>query len=241
MLSHLGAALPSLVKAKYDAAKASSELIYSPTELSIIRTSSGVPVGTPITGKAVCFPTLSSFQFQLRYCPSLMKKPLPRLDSLATKTLKKPDPFESPPSDLLIAEIPRRSPTHTIVLNKFPIIEQHFILATKSFKEQTDPLEQDDLMATYSCIKAWNSSASNDLERRLYAFFNSGDHSGASQPHRHIQFLPVECMRDGQGSYEWDVLMDSILLPEDEASKICVLSLLIPSVLHVLFESLTKD
>lgn len=42
-------------------------------------------------------------------------------------------------------------------------------------------------------------------------FFNGGEHSGASQPHRHLQLLPVERMKDGlaEGS-KWDVLADSI-------------------------------
>lgn len=44
---------------------------------------------------------------------------------------------------------------------------------------------------------------------QLFAFFNSGKHSGASQPHRHIQFLPVEEMVDdanpGKG---WRLLLE---------------------------------
>lgn len=45
----------------------------------------------------------------------------------------------------------------------------------------------------------------------LFAFFNSGDASGASQPHRHIQLLPVQRMRDGLGAGErWDVLARSL-------------------------------
>ncbi len=46
MLLGLSEALPSLVDAKFKAAKASSSLLFSPTELSIIRTSSGIPVRT---------------------------------------------------------------------------------------------------------------------------------------------------------------------------------------------------
>jgi ATP adenylyltransferase len=41
----LSEALLSLVKAKFEAAKASSSLLFSPSELAIIRTSTGVPVG----------------------------------------------------------------------------------------------------------------------------------------------------------------------------------------------------
>ena len=41
-------------------------------------------------------------------------------------------------------------------------------------------------------------------------FFNSGEHSGASQPHRHLQLLGVERMREGLegegGGKEWGVI-----------------------------------
>lgn len=44
MLLGLTDALPALVEAKYKAAKAAASLIFSPTELAVIRTTSGVPV-----------------------------------------------------------------------------------------------------------------------------------------------------------------------------------------------------
>jgi ATP adenylyltransferase len=95
-------------------------------------------------------------------------------------------------------------------LNKFPIIAEHFILATKSNKKQKHELEQDDLEATYACLKAWQDGTGSK-QKRLFAFFNSGEHSGASQPHRHLQFLPVENMRDGEATSSWDLLIDLIL------------------------------
>ncbi|KAG9378894.1 APA2 ATP adenylyltransferase [Pyrenophora tritici-repentis] len=189
MLLELSEALPSIVKRKFEAAKASSDLLFSPSELAIIRTSTGIP-------------------FQLRYCPSLAKKPLPNLPGATPK--QKIDPFENPPEALRIADIPTIDPSHVLVLNKFPIIAEHFILATKSNKKQTHVLEQDDLEATYACLKEWQEST-GDQKRRLLAFFNSGEHSGASQPHRHLQFLPVEGMRDGDKTSSWDMLIDSIL------------------------------
>jgi ATP adenylyltransferase len=96
------------------------------------------------------------------------------------------------------------------VLNKFPIIAEHFILATKANKKQTHVLEQDDLEAAYACLKAWQGG-NDGKHRRLFAFFNSGEHSGASQPHRHLQFLPVESMRHGDATSAWDLLLDLIL------------------------------
>jgi ATP adenylyltransferase len=89
------------------------------------------------------------------------------------------------------------------VLNKFAIVPEHFILATAAFAPQTGLLAADDLAATMACITAYKCAGAE-----LFAFFNSGDHSGASQPHRHIQLLPVQRMRDGLDSHEWSVLAD---------------------------------
>jgi ATP adenylyltransferase len=42
----LSEALPHLVESKFASARASQALVFSPTELSIIRTSAGVPVSS---------------------------------------------------------------------------------------------------------------------------------------------------------------------------------------------------
>lgn len=133
--------------------------------------------------------------------------------------IKKPDPFDNPPSDLLITNIPSAAPSHILVLNKFPIIAEHFILATKTNKQQTHVLEQDDLEATYACLKAWSGDEAHGKQKRLFAFFNSGEHSGASQPHRHLQFLPVESMMPEQQAGGWDLLIDLILSSTDSATE----------------------
>jgi ATP adenylyltransferase len=93
------------------------------------------------------------------------------------------------------------------VLNKFPVIPDHFILATTKFEEQTDLLEEQDIEAAYKCVKEYK-----EVGKELFGFFNSGEHSGASQRHRHIQFLPVESMRGGlDETSQWTVLADRLL------------------------------
>jgi hypothetical protein len=53
--------------------------------------------------------------------------------------------------------------------------------------EGTDILDKADLEATYECLKAWNTdsdgsrSANGSSPKSLFAFFNSGDDSGASR------------------------------------------------------------
>lgn len=125
--------------------------------------------------------------------------------------ITKADPFDNPPSDLHIAQIPPSQPSHNLILNKFPVIPNHFILATKDFRPQTDLLSSGDLEATFTCLVSWERSHKQGTQGRLLAFFNSGEHSGASQPHRHIQFLPIEdVVHDGAGPV-WEPLIDELL------------------------------
>lgn len=93
------------------------------------------------------------------------------------------------------------------MLNKYPVIPNHFILATKTNKPQTHLLESDDLYLSYACLCAWQEDGHS-----LFAFFNSGEHSGASQPHRHLQFLPVEDMEGNTGD-AWTPLCNTMTSP----------------------------
>lgn len=151
-------------------------------------------------------------QFQLRYCPILSRKPTGQQAGIeqqdggkGLQKCRKPDPFENPSAELLVAEISGGRSTHNLILNKYPVIPQHFILATKEYKEQTDLLEEDDLNVTYECLKEWEKGGP---DKQLFAFFNSGDHSGASQGHRHLQFLPVEQMQGDDDDRIWRPLID---------------------------------
>ncbi|KAI9645749.1 bifunctional AP-4-A phosphorylase/ADP sulfurylase [Ciborinia camelliae] len=172
--------LPTLVREKFKAAQVAGDITYFPTQLAILH--------------------CNSLPFQLRYSPALAHKPK---SNKPKDTPQKPfDPFLNPPKSLLVANIG----SHNLVLNKFPVIPDHFILATKEFEEQTHLLEEADLEAAYDCLKSYH-----DEGEELFGFFNSGDHSGASQPHRHIQFLPVESMRSGLGQdLKWSPLIDRL-------------------------------
>jgi ATP adenylyltransferase len=141
----------------------------------------------------------------LRFSPALANKPKVQKDPNA----KAVDVFEDP-KKLLVTSWP---PAHNLVLNKFAINAFHFILATEKFEEQTYLLEEQDIGAAYECIKAYK-----DQREELFAFFNSGEHSGASQRRRHIQFLPVNSMRNGiSDENSWHVLADQ-LVAEDKPS-----------------------
>ena len=203
----LSESLPALVSRRFTAAKEGGHLTFSPTQLAIIQ-ASGISVGiynaTSIVQKLTQANNLffTHSQFQLRYCPSLAKKPTTTAATEPKPTNKKPDPFANPSEDLLIATGIGNG-KHTLVLNKFPIIRNHFIMATREWKAQDHLLDADDLAATYACLQAWSGPSP------LFAFYNSGPESGASQPHRHVQFVPVEAMRNEQQN-TWDPLIDHV-------------------------------
>jgi len=165
------------------------DLLFSETDLALLRSKNGA-------------------LFQLRHCPALAQKPKGD-DAISKKPAPRPkfDPFAEPPPELLVASIPRGQASHTLVLNKYPVIHNHFIIATKSNKPQTDLLEKDDLGMTHACLQAWQGQPQGPAPARLFAFFNSGEHSGASQVHRHLQFLPIEDMA-GPEPHEWEILLD---------------------------------
>ena len=157
-------------------------------------------------------------QFQLRFSPALANKPkAPPHDP--EKPRKVFNPFAEPSAALKITDL---GSSHFLVLNKFAIVPEHFILATTEFKPQTHVLEESDLEATFACIEAYEAARRKDEERGerdgelgggdgLFAFFNCGPHSGASQPHRHIQLLPIARIKDGlEHDTQWSLLTDKL-------------------------------
>ncbi|EXJ88372.1 hypothetical protein A1O1_05302 [Capronia coronata CBS 617.96] len=192
MMLSLAQPLQKLVADKFRTAYKDKSILFSETAVALLRTQKGAP-------------------FQLRYCPALAKKP--KADGAEEK--KEParpkfDPFADPPDELLVANIPANKASHILVLNKFPVIHNHFIIATKANKPQTAILEKEDLGITHACLHAWQHDQHDQHGQnssRLFAFFNSGEHSGASQPHRHLQFLPVEDMASPEAP-AWELLLD---------------------------------
>ncbi|KIH89301.1 bis(5-nucleosyl)-tetraphosphatase [Sporothrix brasiliensis 5110] len=189
--------LPDLVRAAFVRARAAGDLTFFPTQVALLRVQ-GVP-------------------FQLRFAPALAKKPKAESQREDTKddeghaggSDKKPyDPFEAPPPGLVVCPAVNGG-THRLVLNKFAVSQDHAILATTAWRPQSHLLAPADLAAAYACIAAYAARG-----EALYVFYNSGRHSGASQPHRHLQLLPVAPMRAGLAADavdEWQVLADKLL------------------------------
>ncbi|KPM38269.1 hypothetical protein AK830_g8292 [Neonectria ditissima] len=191
-------ALPELVKSAFAKASSEGHVHYYPSQATILYA--------------------NDIPFQVRFSPALENKPKPAVKD-HTSPRQFFDPFADPPAALRVTDL---SPSHYLVLNKFAVVPEHFILATTEFKPQTHLLEEADLEATLACIRAYEAakSANEGLGRHdgdtagdggLFAFFNCGEHSGASQPHRHIQLLPIARMKDGLAAGSaWSVLADSL-------------------------------
>ncbi|KAJ3791134.1 ATP adenylyltransferase-domain-containing protein [Lentinula aff. detonsa] len=132
--------------------------------------------------------------FEIRLCPALQKKPkLPTPhfdDSTISKSLGNFDPF-APPHDpgLLVGELTSEeiSGQYVVLMNKYSVVPRHFLLITKEYQSQTSPLMPDDLLQAYALLVAGKKAG-----KHMFAFYNCGDLSGASQPHKHLQFIEVE-------------------------------------------------
>lgn len=121
-------------------------------------------------------------EWVLRLASFLKKKPTglppPQNEDTSKEAEKqKPlNPFDPPEEALTVGHL---SDTHTLVLNKFNVVPHHSIVVTRGFQPQTDPLNAKDLEAVYSVLEAMPEGG--------LGFFNCGEHSGRSQPHKHVQ------------------------------------------------------
>lgn len=94
------------------------------------------------------------------------------------KRERPPNPFLPPEPDLLVRDL---SPTHLAVLNKFSVLDHHLLLVTRAFEEQERLLTCADFAASARCL--------DEVDGLI--FYNGGTTAGASQPHKHLQFVPL--------------------------------------------------
>ncbi|KAL1941971.1 hypothetical protein VTO73DRAFT_6501 [Trametes versicolor] len=141
--------------------------------------------------------TENGVEFEIRLCPALQNKPrLPTPDfsadapAVEEKEKKKPDPFAPPyVPNLYLGEVrdAEEGDEYVILFNKYSVQPHHILMVTKEFQSQTSPLMPPDLVQAYLFLVAARKAG-----RKFFAFYNCGDLSGASQPHKHLQLIPVE-------------------------------------------------
>ncbi|MEM1238740.1 MAG: DUF4922 domain-containing protein [Cyanobacteria bacterium P01_H01_bin.26] len=97
------------------------------------------------------------------------------------QTHKKTNPFLPYDQNLYVTDI---TDTHVCLLNKFNVVDHHFLIVTRGFAPQTDWLTLADFEALCRCLK----------EVPGLFFYNGGQAAGASQPHKHLQIVPQQSM-----------------------------------------------
>lgn len=88
------------------------------------------------------------------------------------------DPFLPYEADLFVSDINK---THLCLLNKFNVVDNHLLIVTREFEEQTSLLNINDFIALWACMREIDG----------LAFFNGGEIAGSSQRHKHLQLVPL--------------------------------------------------
>ena len=87
------------------------------------------------------------------------------------------NPFLNPDPELTVGPI---GDAHVAILNKFPLCEGHLVLARRTFEEQLLPLTRSDFAALAEIM----------AEAGGIGLYNGGTAAGASQRHKHVQWMP---------------------------------------------------
>ncbi|ACC75466.1 DUF4922 domain-containing protein [Paraburkholderia phymatum] len=119
-------------------------------------------------------------RFIVRQVSSLTRKERQRLQARRLQTEKRVavNPFLPHEPDLFVADI---SGTHLALLNKFNVIEHHLLIVTREFRRQEALLDLADFEALMRCMAGFDG----------IGFYNAGPEAGASQPHKHLQIVPL--------------------------------------------------
>ncbi|MBV2262072.1 MAG: phosphorylase [Thauera sp.] len=87
------------------------------------------------------------------------------------------NPFLNPDPELTVGPVGN---AHVAILNKFPLCARHLVLARRAFEEQLLPLARSDFAALAELMG----------EAGGIGLYNGGTAAGASQRHKHVQWMP---------------------------------------------------
>jgi sulfate adenylyltransferase (ADP) / ATP adenylyltransferase len=144
----------------------------------------------------------SGVHFLVRIVSSLGRKAAQKAMSLRSNGPEKtkPNPFLPYEEDMWVADI---SGSHVCLLNKFNVIDHHLLIVTREFEAQEMLLTREDFEAIGVCMAEFDA----------LAFYNGGKEAGASQPHKHLQMIPLPMAERGP-SVPVEVLFPSARLEQ---------------------------
>jgi ATP adenylyltransferase len=117
--------------------------------------------------------------FLVRIVANLIRKDKDRAQQAQKEAEGKPaNPFLPYDDDLCVGYL---SENHVCLLNKFNVVDHHLLIITRDFEIQESWLTAADFAALGSCMAVVNG----------LGFYNAGEPAGASQPHKHLQIVPL--------------------------------------------------
>ncbi len=116
-------------------------------------------------------------RFLVRVVTNLIRKEADLRQQLA-KPGKPVNPFLPYDDNLCVGAL---SEHHVCLLNKFNVVDHHLLIITRHFEAQDTWLTASDFAALWRCL----------AEIDGLGFYNAGEPAGASQPHKHLQLIPL--------------------------------------------------
>lgn len=94
------------------------------------------------------------------------------------------DPFLPYERELYVADL---GAEHVALLNKYNVFDNHLLIITRDYEDQEAWLTAADFRALWRCMGAF----------KAFGFYNGGRTAGASQPHKHLQVVPLPLSEAG--------------------------------------------
>ncbi|MFD1559808.1 DUF4922 domain-containing protein [Paraburkholderia silviterrae] len=120
-------------------------------------------------------------RFAVRQVSSLARKEAARRTDAPSRDMPQAparNPFLPYDDDLCVGEL---SSTHVALLNKYSVLDEHLLIVTRRFVPQEVLLDHADFAALLVVLHGFDA----------LGFYNGGPQAGASQPHKHLQAVPL--------------------------------------------------
>ena len=120
------------------------------------------------------------FRYEVRVLKHFRNKPsgIVNNNQPGNSNIQVPNPFLPYEPEMYVTTL---ESGHIILLNKYNITDNHYLIVTPEFEDQESLLTEKEFRAAADVLPAFPQ----------LIFYNSGRGAGASQPHRHLQAMPA--------------------------------------------------